>query len=281
MLGKLLKYDLRAVFKGWIIAMITMVISTVSSAISLKIKFAIESKPYSAELWFLQAMLTLIASVGIIVSGICLFSVFVMLLVRFYKHLFTDEGYLTFTLPVSRKQIFLSKMLNAIIWIVLSYIIIFLCVNIFYAIVLVESDDIPTNLMSYTLICVPLLVMAYLERVNLLLIQFIIIANSILATVVGYFCITLGATVVKRGKLLISIGAYYLLNAVYTLAVQFMGTVSLTALLMCFVERLPGQHESNVWFAAVLITVLFALITLSAFFYCLTQNIIERKLNLA
>ena len=42
---------------------------------------------------------------------------------RFYKNKFTDEGYLTFTLPVSVQQIFLSSFLNILIWLVISVVV--------------------------------------------------------------------------------------------------------------------------------------------------------------
>lgn len=39
--------------------------------------------------------------------------------VRFYKTMYTDEGYLTHTLPVSKHQILISKILNSGLWYVL------------------------------------------------------------------------------------------------------------------------------------------------------------------
>ena len=43
-------------------------------------------------------------------------AVYILLLYRFYKHHFSDEGYLTFTLPATTHQILLSSILNIIIW---------------------------------------------------------------------------------------------------------------------------------------------------------------------
>ena len=40
----------------------------------------------------------------------------ILLLARFYRNKFTDEGYLTFTLPVNCHQIFLSALLNMVAW---------------------------------------------------------------------------------------------------------------------------------------------------------------------
>ena len=43
----------------------------------------------------------------------------IILMYRFYKNKFTDEGYLTFTLPVNSHQIFLSSLLNMLIWLMI------------------------------------------------------------------------------------------------------------------------------------------------------------------
>lgn len=45
----------------------------------------------------------------------CLFGTVVINIVRFYKNLVTDEGYLTFTLPVSSKQIIASKLISSLV----------------------------------------------------------------------------------------------------------------------------------------------------------------------
>lgn len=47
-------------------------------------------------------------------------------LFRFYKNKFTDEGYLTFTLPVSAHHIFLSSFLNILAWMVISVLVVLL-----------------------------------------------------------------------------------------------------------------------------------------------------------
>lgn len=50
--------------------------------------------------------------------------------VRFYKTMYTDEGYLTHTLPVSKHQILVSKILNSGLWTLLMEIGIFLSVTV-------------------------------------------------------------------------------------------------------------------------------------------------------
>ena len=72
-----------------------------------------------------QMMLFLSLAIVAYVIGVQIF-----LIVRFYKNKFTDEGYLTFTLPVSCQQIFLSSMLNMAIWTVISGAVTALCIAV-------------------------------------------------------------------------------------------------------------------------------------------------------
>lgn len=288
MLGKLLKYDIYAVGKGWIIAMITMVITALGSAAALRANVELSLKPYSSQLWAAQLALSVIVVVGLVLVSLCFISVFIMIAIRFYKHLFTDEGYLTFTLPASRKQIFLSKTINAALFSALSFGVLFLSIYMFCSIMnpliddMVYGDGLAT--MYYMLYC---LFDAYViwrgdaGTAQAVMAVLILFANSLLVVGAAYFCITLGSTVFKRGKLIVSIGVFYLMYMVYSFAINVMGTVSITALLVCFGTTLMSAHATNVWFTVVLITVLFATLTLASLLYSITLNIIERKLNLA
>ena len=40
----------------------------------------------------------------------------IFVFIRYYKNFFTDEGYLTFTLPVKRSTLLNAKTVNAMIW---------------------------------------------------------------------------------------------------------------------------------------------------------------------
>ena len=52
---------------------------------------------------------------GVTTFGMLLLTL-VLMVYRFYKNLMTDEGYLMFTLPVSRSQLIWSKLLVALAW---------------------------------------------------------------------------------------------------------------------------------------------------------------------
>ena len=111
MFAKLLKYDLRAVIKYWWIAAVSSLGLSVIGGVCINI-ITVDYTSFQA----LQS----IAILGLVISiiGLCVFGVLseILILVRFYKNFFSDEGYLTFTLPVRKTQLLNSKLLMSVIF---------------------------------------------------------------------------------------------------------------------------------------------------------------------
>ena len=107
MLKKLLKYDLKSVFKYWWIAAIASLGLSAAGGFCISVMMAEKDVP---ALIAVLIVLTLLFSI----IGIVAFSIlsYILLYVRFYKNFFTDEGYLTFTLPVKRSQLLNSKLIT-------------------------------------------------------------------------------------------------------------------------------------------------------------------------
>ena len=120
MLGKLLKYELKATSRVFIPLYIAILIVSIVNGLSLNL-----------EILNIQGLATIIL--------MCLFvSLFVITIVvtiqRFNKNLLKDEGYLMFTLPVSSKYLVLSKYLTSLIWTFLSFFVAFLSFTIIFMI---------------------------------------------------------------------------------------------------------------------------------------------------
>lgn len=70
------------------------------------------------------AMVNGLVSVGYVLILIASFSVtLVYMIVRFYKSMLGDEGYLSFTLPVKTGQLILAKWITAVVWIILTVLL--------------------------------------------------------------------------------------------------------------------------------------------------------------
>ncbi|MBQ8192648.1 MAG: hypothetical protein IJZ46_01060 [Bacilli bacterium] len=122
MLKKLLKYDLKDIYK---VLIIFYIISFVF-AILTRIFFSMDNS-------------TLFNILGYIASG-TLISMIINILINnlmrtwslFVKTVYGDQSYLTHTLPIPKKTIYLSKFLSSIITMFSSVIVIFACLFIAY-----------------------------------------------------------------------------------------------------------------------------------------------------
>lgn len=122
MLKKLLKYDLKWIYKLLIIFYI------------LGITFAILGRTFTE-----IENSVIFNIIGQICNGTAIAMVVNVLInnlmrvwARFSRNVYKDESYLTHTLPVEKKTIFLSKVLSAIITMVTSAVVIVICISICY-----------------------------------------------------------------------------------------------------------------------------------------------------
>ena len=116
MLGKLLKYEIKAM--GRIMLPIYLVLIALSAVFALTMRLTIGKTAVG----FLEkfAIVTLVLFVAAIIAACVM--MLILVIQRFYKHLLGTEGYLMFSLPVSTGQLILSKLLTAVLWIVIGLI---------------------------------------------------------------------------------------------------------------------------------------------------------------
>lgn len=120
MLGKLIKYDLISVSKILFPLHLALLVVTVLGRLSMALNL-----PQNAPL--IVSLMLMLYIFGIIAIGIITLVVLVM---RFYKNLFTSEGYLMHTLPVKASQHLNSKLIVAVLWSILDCVfIIFLSLS--------------------------------------------------------------------------------------------------------------------------------------------------------
>ena len=122
MLGKLLKYDLKWVYKLIIIfyclALIFSIIGRAFSTIENSLVFEIVS-----QIAFGTAISMMVSS---------LINTLMRLWARFVRNIYKDESYLTHTLPVKKQEIFDSKVITGFISIFTAMVVIIACLFICY-----------------------------------------------------------------------------------------------------------------------------------------------------
>ena len=115
MLGKLIKHEFRALSRFLLPIHILLLVACLIGR------------------FMFQAMATMdLPNVISIVSFVFLISIWIvvpcatsiLIVVRYYKSLYTDEGYLTLTLPATRGQLLFSKAFAACVWSILDLAIV-------------------------------------------------------------------------------------------------------------------------------------------------------------
>lgn len=130
MLGKLLKYDFKDYMKFYIPISIFLFAYSIFGALFLDYPSLISQSPNRTPL------LTMLKGAAIVIFVIVLIAygviTLVLILTNFYKKMVTDQGYLTHTLPVKTSTVIFSKIISSTAISILSGIVIFACVCIFF-----------------------------------------------------------------------------------------------------------------------------------------------------
>lgn len=175
MLGKLLKYDLKWIYKVivvfYILAFIFSIIGRGLSEIKNSVVFGIISQ--------------IVFGIAISMMVNSLINCIMRLWTRFIRNVYKDESYLTHTIPVSKKTIFASKVIAALISTFTTVIVIIGCLFICY-----YSED---NLEALKQI-LELAASTYNTTVVnfLLLVSFIIFLEILYIVLIGFIGIILG-----------------------------------------------------------------------------------------
>ncbi len=274
MLKKLLKYDLRAVFKlWWIAAAVTVVMAVLGG-------FAGLIQTYSDRL---PEVITVITGFVRFFAYFCIAALFVLtqvlLFVRYYKNFFTDEGYLTFTLPANREALLNSKVITGILAMLATSgigLLNFGLMNYISG----NWDIIFDDWSSFREFCASIT-----EETGIYLLIYsgevlMIAAITLLLSVLFLFCcITFGSMIVKRGKLLASIGIYYGATSIFVTTAQLLLIFGIGSIGVWF-SRFPEEARYPMLTLVLLIILLF-LAALCALIYAFTYWMLDRKLNLS
>ena len=196
---------------------------------------------------------------------------------RFYKNMFTGEGYLSFTLPVTVHQHIWAKLLTAILCDLATVFSILLACSV------VTCGE------AFVEVCKAISFIAgklhqkfgghfiaFIPEVIVLVIVF-----SAITMLLFYTCISIGQ-LAKKNRVLLAFGVYF---GYYVLR-QLLGTVEIVILTVnggnSLVMRFLGWvvHSSIGSVHVVFAVLLGGMLLLGAVYYLITQHIMKKKLNL-
>ncbi len=268
MFNKVFKYDFRFVINLWCVGAI------VATAISVLAGFVTQG--FHSEHLKGQMIFSLFGGFTIALTVITLFAfgigTTILILVRYYKNFFSDEGYLTFTLPVPRTTLLLSKFLLALLFGLMTFLVLALDLFLIFFIGYPNALDyisfgIKTYIHQFSQNGdFPIIVTEYI---------LLIIFGAIMGISMAFFAITFGAIMAKKHKILASIGIYYGFNTGIGILYQLISIPLITRSYTTSYETI--SHDSVL--AMGIYTVLSAV--LAVVFYFMNLQWIKKKLNLS
>lgn len=277
MLRKLLRYDFKAVLKYWWIAALSSVVLSLGGGWCISIFTNEKDLP---EALYVVATLLMI----VVVLGLVAFAILTTILIfsRFYKNFFTDEGYLTFTLPVKRSQLLNSKLIVSTTTAMLTFLV--LIIDIIVMIVLVSHEEIFTKEYWYGFVNDFLLEFFRDEYIAYYVLWFIeafviVVLLVIFSSLFMFSCITVASIIAKKAKVITAIGIYYVANSIFSFVVQMFwlfGIASIDSWLWNLSEQNTVKVVSLILFGLILFMSIFC-----AVLYSIQYWMLDRKLNLS
>ena len=197
--------------------------------------------------------------------------VILLAVIRYYKALFTDEGYLNMVLPVKPATMFNSKILSAIIWslisgatMVVALIVSFVVPIAFYDVsILLDIAEALSILANYFAADVPEVGIIVINLINYVLYAF----ESVFVIITA---ITLGGVIIKKHKVLGAIGFYFVITF---LQESVLGIFTFFTSLSLSTHGAAGAMAASVFNLVVTVLVMVAM-------YIINYYILNRKFNI-
>lgn len=219
------------------------------------------------EMQILEILCVILATAGMFAIGFCCVGAVFVFLSRFYKRCFTDEGYLTFTLPVTSHQILLSGIMNTVLGMLVVMVAAVVGVGIIFGLFMTA---IPQEILwADVWVSLKDVMTQILESLHKNAGEFIMLG---LSGIFGAFAclmelmlaVTIGALIAKKHKIIATVAVYYGINLVLGMVSSFL---AMTAVFSQDLSWLLGSTAMVSCVAAV-------------GGYLLMHWLISRKLNL-
>lgn len=199
-------------------------------------------------------------------------------IVRFYKNMYSAEGYLTFTLPVTNAQHIFVKLFVAVVFqtVCLLTVVISGCIVLSGKELIDMFRDIMYAMQyAFNGIGAVNMIVFIIEMIIMMLLS---VASNML---LYYACITIGQTA-KKNRILMAIGVYFIyyiitqvISTIFTIIITM---VSMSDALVKIVEWIANYPIPAMHILFGVSVIISAAIT--ALFWFVTQRIMTKKLNL-
>ena len=269
MVNKLIKHDFMALLR--LVFPVHIVVLGMAILLRITALFESDTSIYAITLGsmiFLYAVSIFVCFIYTKAAGI----------IRFYKNLFTREGYLTFTLPVPTSAHLASKLLVSVIY------DIFAVITTAISLVVVTSGNLLVELLkAFNYLMKGAVAEAGLSNVLLIALEIVIIL--FLSTVGSYLmffsCISIGQ-LAKKNRILLAVGVYF---GYFFISQIFSTIISIAYTFLCFTPWFEKMLEYMVkypmesWHIMSLVSIASSVL-MAGIYYAISHFIIKHRLNL-
>ena len=298
MFSKCLKYEMKATMRVLVPLIICMIVVSIATAVCLggllsysyigdanagdamiEIDGSGEASPAEDGAFYLLELATVLLFmifVGIMIA--CVITVFVLMVRRFYTSFFTDEGYLTFTLPVTVDCHLLTKTVSMLIWNFISYLAIAISFGILFLGIYISVPD---------FFAIDEWTKQYLEKffeqvgdifggaIAFSIIQSIV--STIASCLLLYFSISVGCMLAKKHKIIACIASYFIISSIVSEIITIVSGIIYDH----FAKNIEATAEnSNLLAMTVLLIFTLLYVAQSVGCYFGTRWILKNKINL-
>ena len=199
-------------------------------------------------------------------------AVYVMIIYRFYVSFFTDEGYLTFTLPLTIDCHLMIKIVSMFLWNILSAIVTLIGILIIFGGVSIGYTEAMKEFMpemQYVFEMLWISLKTEFGGLQIFLWMASVIVAAVFQSILLYFSIALGCMIFRKNRLLGAIISVFCIDGIYSMFTSFG-----SSLLMTF-----GMMSQMSFMVVSIIAIVISVIGIIGL-YCAMKYILERKLNL-
>lgn len=267
MFSKLLKYEFKGVSKPLTVASIgALFAGGLGGFLLWNIYDGVVMEEYEV---LLTVMTILLGGVFIALTAYGI-GTEILLLYRFYKNKFSDEGYLTFTTPASTHQILLASILNILFWSLICGFVLSASLGLIILPLVMAN---PQFFNIYDVIS-SVLSEINIQTGDVLLALFSMVSSMIYALVLPLLSITIGSLIAKKHKLLCAFAVGYGIS----MAVSTLDSVINVSF---YLDELSGVVESTTSSlqSVYLVPAVIQLI-IGVGGYFLMHYLIDKKLNI-
>lgn len=202
----------------------------------------------------------------------------IALIQRYFSSFFTDEGYLTFTLPVSTHSLLISKTVSAVLFSFYACVIEFVCI-VAYVLTMVSCIDGVDALSQIPRQIFEMISSQYgIDYISLFVTYCVLFfVGQAVSVMIIYLSFTIGSVIATKHRVLAGIGIYFLITIIMTTVQDVISSV----VLFLFDAQSDFLYATGSWMLITLWINISIMILAGFVCYFIMHYLLKNKLNLS